>query len=147
MPATERLSIVHGDYRPGNFLFDEASGAITAILDWEMGRIGDPYEDLGYTLQRPGMGVIGDDGEMLIGGLLSESEFLELYEQYSGRAIDHKRLHYYRIMQARKCVNIIGTGVRAAAGGRMHMDMIGLWLAAVGYSFVAELRALLEKEI
>lgn len=46
-PAAARISIVHGDYRIGNFL--EADGRITAILDWELVRLGDPVEDLGWV--------------------------------------------------------------------------------------------------
>jgi len=34
------VSVVHGDYRSGNFLFDEASGQITTWLDWERGTSG-----------------------------------------------------------------------------------------------------------
>ncbi len=45
----QSLSIVHGDYRTGNFLYD-AKGDIQAILDWEMVHIGDPYEDLAWAL-------------------------------------------------------------------------------------------------
>ena len=39
-PHPRRLSVVHGDYRTGNFLFD-AEGRIRAILDWEMCHLGD----------------------------------------------------------------------------------------------------------
>ncbi len=42
----ERIAIVHGDFRIGNFL--EQDGRITAILDWELVRLGDPNEDLGW---------------------------------------------------------------------------------------------------
>ena len=45
-PVAPRISIVHGDFRIGNFLVDE--GRITAILDWEIVRLGDPLEDLGW---------------------------------------------------------------------------------------------------
>jgi aminoglycoside phosphotransferase (APT) family kinase protein len=45
-PAAPKISIVHGDFRIGNFL--EAEGRITAILDWELVRLGDPIEDLGW---------------------------------------------------------------------------------------------------
>ncbi|WP_460767492.1 phosphotransferase [Nocardiopsis nanhaiensis] len=41
LPATDRVGIVHGDFRSGNFLFDEATGEITAWLDWELGHVGD----------------------------------------------------------------------------------------------------------
>ncbi|MGB3502677.1 MAG: phosphotransferase family protein [Mesorhizobium sp.] len=46
-PVTSRITITHGDYRIGNFL--EANGRITAILDWELVRLGDPVEDLGWV--------------------------------------------------------------------------------------------------
>ena len=40
----QRIAVVHGDYRTGNFLFD-TQGDIRAILDWEMVHLGDPLED------------------------------------------------------------------------------------------------------
>ncbi len=46
-PVASRISITHGDYRIGNFL--EVDGRITAILDWELVRLGDPIEDLGWV--------------------------------------------------------------------------------------------------
>ena len=46
-PVASRISITHGDYRIGNFL--EVEGRITAILDWELVRLGDPVEDLGWV--------------------------------------------------------------------------------------------------
>lgn len=45
-PRAARISITHGDFRIGNFL--EVDGRITAILDWELVRLGDPAEDLGW---------------------------------------------------------------------------------------------------
>ena len=47
-PPAERICVVHGDYRTGNFLVDEP-GNIIAVLDWEMAHLGDPYEDLGWA--------------------------------------------------------------------------------------------------
>lgn len=46
-PIAARISITHGDFRIGNFL--EVDGRITAILDWELVRLGDPVEDLGWV--------------------------------------------------------------------------------------------------
>ena len=42
-----KISVVHGDYRSGNFLHDGA-GHIVGILDWEMVHFGDPLEDLAW---------------------------------------------------------------------------------------------------
>jgi aminoglycoside phosphotransferase (APT) family kinase protein len=48
VPATQRSSIVHGDYRLDNCLLDPAEpGRIRAVLDWEMSTLGDPLTDLG----------------------------------------------------------------------------------------------------
>ena len=46
-PPAQKISVVHGDYRTGNFLYD-AAGEIHGILDWEMAHLGDPLEDLGW---------------------------------------------------------------------------------------------------
>jgi aminoglycoside phosphotransferase (APT) family kinase protein len=50
-PPAQKIAVVHGDYRTGNFLFDE-EGRIRGILDWEMSHLGDPLEDLGWSLNR-----------------------------------------------------------------------------------------------
>src|SRR5262249_5122423 len=44
-------TVVHGDYRLGNTMVAaEAPARILAVLDWEMGAIGDPRADVGYLL-------------------------------------------------------------------------------------------------
>jgi len=47
VPTSARASVVHGDYRLGNLLIDDA-GRVSAVLDWEMATLGDPLADLGY---------------------------------------------------------------------------------------------------
>ena len=49
-PDDNRSAIVHGDYRPGNLIFDNDSMAVAAVLDWELSTIGHPLADLGYFL-------------------------------------------------------------------------------------------------
>ncbi|HEY3961063.1 MAG TPA: phosphotransferase family protein [Gaiellaceae bacterium] len=41
-------TVVHGDYRLGNMM--TSGNRIVAVLDWEMGAIGDPRADVGYLL-------------------------------------------------------------------------------------------------
>lgn len=49
-PAT---ALVHGDFRPGNLLYADASTPrVTGVLDWETATLGDPLTDLGYLLLR-----------------------------------------------------------------------------------------------
>jgi len=49
-PEDEQSSIVHGDYRPGNVIFDNKDARVAAVLDWELSTIGHPLADLGYFL-------------------------------------------------------------------------------------------------
>ena len=58
VPDTQRVSVVHGDYRMGNLMFaGSAPAEVVGILDWEMATLGDPLADLGYltaTWAEPG---------------------------------------------------------------------------------------------
>ena len=44
-PAVNPASLVHGDFWPGNLLWQR--GALAAVIDWEDARTGDPLSDLG----------------------------------------------------------------------------------------------------
>ncbi|WP_157720486.1 phosphotransferase [Friedmanniella luteola] len=41
--------LVHGDYGPQNLLFDVTAWEVSAVLDWEFAREGDPVEDLAWA--------------------------------------------------------------------------------------------------
>src|SRR4051812_7592987 len=48
IPNSPGTTIVHGDYRLGNVMFDGTR--INGVFDWEMATLGDPLADVGYTL-------------------------------------------------------------------------------------------------
>ena len=51
LPEPAPLAVVHGDYRLGNMiLYAGYPTRIRAVLDWEMGAVGDPRADVGYLL-------------------------------------------------------------------------------------------------
>ena len=54
-PPPERVSVVHGDYRVGNFLYTKEG--IHGIVDWEMAHLGDPLEDLAWSFMELSLGV------------------------------------------------------------------------------------------
>ena len=94
-PTAERLSIVHGDYRLGNFL--ERDGRISAILDWELVHLGDPVEDLGWAFLPQYRG-----GTPLVCGLAAEADFLARYQTQSGLSVDPASLRFYLVFSLLK---------------------------------------------
>ena len=50
IPKKFENSIVHGDFRLGNLIYNSNQKSIKAILDWELSTIGDPLADFGYML-------------------------------------------------------------------------------------------------
>jgi aminoglycoside phosphotransferase (APT) family kinase protein len=49
LPAQDRVSIVHGDYRIDNMIFAAKEPKVLAVLDWELGTLGDPLADFTYV--------------------------------------------------------------------------------------------------
>jgi aminoglycoside phosphotransferase (APT) family kinase protein len=50
-PSPVPLSLIHGDFQPGNILI--ADGKPPVVIDWEFARIGDPRSDVGYYSSSP----------------------------------------------------------------------------------------------
>lgn len=50
VPEQSRTSIVHGDFRIDNMIFDAAEPRVIAVLDWELSTLGDPLADVAYLL-------------------------------------------------------------------------------------------------
>ena len=99
-PST-RLSLVHGDYRAGNFLFDQ-SGEIRGVLDWEMAHIGDPLEDLAWSLDP----LWGWPERNLAGGLLPRQQAIGIWEQASGISVDRQAFRWWQVFASLKAVAI-----------------------------------------
>ncbi len=49
LPNQTRTSIVHGDYRIDNMIFAASEPKVIAVLDWELGTLGDPLADFTYV--------------------------------------------------------------------------------------------------
>jgi len=94
-------AIVHGDYRPHNFL--AVDGRLSAILDWEFAHIGDPAEDLAYI--RP-----------TILPIMPWESFMASYRDAGGRDCDDEALRLYDIWGT---VRLAALGAGAVRG---YMD-------------------------
>ena len=89
--AAAAHSIVHGDFRSGNFIVDE--NGLAAVLDWELAHLGEGAEDLGWLCvnawrfgvwQKP-VGGFGDRDA--------------LYNAYAaaGGCVDRSRAHVWEV--------------------------------------------------
>lgn len=144
LPAADELVVVHGDYRTGNYLFDEQSGKITCILDWELCYIGDFHDDLAWFLMKP-FGT-QTDGVFRAGDLFERGEFLAAYERRTGRTINHKTLHFYEVLSCYKCqISTAAIGMAAARNAHNHQDILLTFLSAAGPIFRSELCRLLSE--
>jgi aminoglycoside phosphotransferase (APT) family kinase protein len=94
-PKAQRVSLVHGDFRLGNFL--ERDGRISAILDWELVHLGDPVEDLGWAFLPQYRG-----GTTLVCGLASEADFVARYQARTGQTVDPAALKFYIVFSLLK---------------------------------------------
>jgi aminoglycoside phosphotransferase (APT) family kinase protein len=144
-PSLDHCSVVHGDYRTGNFLFDPETVEITAILDWELGYLGDRHADLAWILM-PSLVTKDEVGRPLCTSLFSRESFLDAYTRISGLTIDERRLDYYTVLAYWKTVIMaLGSGLRAANGAKTHQDIMLVWFAGLGYAVLESLRQALEK--
>lgn len=126
-PVAPRVSLVHGDYRLGNFL--EQGGRITAILDWELVHAGDPHEDIGWAfLPQYAM------GSGLVCRLVARAEFITQYERESGIRLNQDSIHFYLVFSLVKLALTHIAAIRCFEDGRfndMRMPAMGTQVAPV----------------
>lgn len=82
-------TLVHGDYRIDNMIFDGTGTDCLAVLDWELSTIGHPFADLAAVIMQwqlpagtEGRGMGGLDRAAL--GLPSDEEFIAAYCERRG---------------------------------------------------------------
>lgn len=115
VPETPDITLVHGDYRLGNFLVarDGGSARLTGVLDWEMVHLGDPLEDVAWCISGLWRG-----GTALASGLLPPDEFVAAWAAATGMRADPERLRFYGVLAIVKMAAIMLTGLRAFRDGR-----------------------------
>ena len=111
-PVSERTTLVHGDFKPGNVLLD--GDEWTAVLDWETAHLGDPHEDLGWVTNplRQGEHRIPDEWE--------PADLLDRWSERTGWTVDPTSVHWWQVLANVKLSVIVLTGTRALVEGRLH---------------------------
>ncbi|HEX7939616.1 MAG TPA: phosphotransferase, partial [Gemmatimonadaceae bacterium] len=86
LPAQERTSIVHGDYRLDNMAFHPTDPKVIAVLDWELGTLGDPLADFTYLLTNWFSGPLADLPDLNAHGIPTLDEAVAAYCGHTGRS-------------------------------------------------------------
>ncbi|MDZ7684684.1 MAG: phosphotransferase family protein [Gammaproteobacteria bacterium] len=91
LPENYAPSLVHNDFRNGNFMVDEHG--INAVLDWELAHIGDPMRDLGWIC----VNSWRFGGDKPVGGFGSYEDLFAGYEEESGYRIDPAAVKFWEV--------------------------------------------------
>jgi aminoglycoside phosphotransferase (APT) family kinase protein len=110
--------LMHGDYQFANVMYHHGGPArLAAIVDWEMGTVGDPKLDLAWVVQSwpedtsGGDGTVGGYVDMT--GMPSRTEVLSHYAEASGRQVDD--IDYYVVLARWKLAVVLEQSYQRAA--------------------------------
>jgi aminoglycoside phosphotransferase (APT) family kinase protein len=103
--------LMHGDYQFANVMFEHGAPAkLAAIVDWEMGTVGDPKLDLGWVVHAWNDSSTGGYVDMT--GMPSREEVLAHYAEVSGRQVDD--VDYYCVLAKWKLAVVLEQGYQRA---------------------------------
>lgn len=111
--------LMHGDYQFANVMYRHGGPArLAAIVDWEMGTVGDPKLDLAWVVHSwpedtsGGDGVVGGYVDMT--GMPTRTQVLARYAEVSGRQVDD--IDYYNVLARWKLAVVLEQGFQRADG-------------------------------
>jgi aminoglycoside phosphotransferase (APT) family kinase protein len=116
------IFVMHGDYQFANVMFHHGGPArLAALVDREMGTVGDPKLDLAWVVQSWPEDTSGGDGS--VGGhvdltsMPSRAELLDRYAEVPGRQVDD--IDYYNVLARWKLGTVLEqTCQRAGDSGK-----------------------------
>ena len=109
--------LMHGDYQFANVMYrDGAPAKLAAIVDWEMGTVGDPKLDLGWVVQSWPTDTKADaargSGYVDMYGMPTRDQLLAHYAKVSGRQVDD--IDYYIVLAKWKLAVVLEQGYQRA---------------------------------
>ena len=123
LPEQSRTSIVHGDYRIDNVVFD-GDGTLTAVLDWELATLGDPVADFSYLAMQwmmPADGAAGLAGlDVAKLGIPSLEDAVDRYSDRSGVPVGDRLDWYFAYNLFRLAGIVQGIKKRVIDGTASH---------------------------
>ena len=104
--------LMHGDYQFANVMYRNGGPArLAAIVDWEMGTVGDPKLDLGWVVQSWPADMHGKEakgGYVDMTGMPTKDQVLARYAEVSGRQVDD--VEYYEVLAKWKLAVVLEQG-------------------------------------
>jgi aminoglycoside phosphotransferase (APT) family kinase protein len=128
VPADDETTVVHGDYRLDNAIFDPDEPRILGVLDWELSTLGHPIADFAYHVMTwrvtPGefRGLKGHDLAAL--GIPDESTYVARYCDRTGRAAIPNWEYYLAFNMFRMAAILQGISARALQGNAASPEAI-----------------------
>ena len=109
--------IMHGDYQFANVMYkDGAPAKLAALVDWEMGTVGDPKLDLGWMIQAWPDDTMSEEASSSsyvdLRGMPSREQVLAHYAEVSGRQVDD--IDYYMVLAKWKLAIVLEQGFQRA---------------------------------
>ena len=108
--------LMHGDYQFANVMFRHGAPArLAAIVDWEMGTVGDPKLDLGWVVHGWPEDTSGDGTAFSYvdyAGMPTRAEITQHYADVSGRQVDD--IDYYVVLAKWKLAVVLEQGFQRA---------------------------------
>ena len=109
--------LMHGDYQFANVMFEDGAPArLAAIVDWEMGTVGDPKLDLGWMVQGwpedTSAPSAAEGSYVNMTGMPSRDQVLAHYAEVSGRQVDD--IDYYLVLAKWKLAVVLEQGFQRA---------------------------------
>jgi aminoglycoside phosphotransferase (APT) family kinase protein len=109
--------LMHGDYQFANVMYRHGAPAqLAAIVDWEMGTVGDPKVDLGWVVHTWPQDTTTREGStggyVDMYGMPSRQQVLAHYADVSGRQVDD--IDYYCILAKWKLAVVLEQGFQRA---------------------------------
>jgi aminoglycoside phosphotransferase (APT) family kinase protein len=120
--------LMHGDYQFANVMFRHGAPArLAALIDWEMGTVGDPKLDLGWVVQSWPKDTndpsLTGAGYADLYGMPTKEQLVQHYHEVSGRQVDD--LDYYIILAKWKLGVVLEQGYQRARPEDEKLQMFG----------------------
>ena len=144
IPTGNETSIVHGDFRLDNMIFDK-NNKVIAVLDWELSTLGNPIADFSYHMMswrlpiEAKIGMLGANLEEL--NIPTEQEYADLYYKRTGRNKIENWSFYmaYNIFRlagiSQGIVGRVRDGTASSAQAKEFESFVPI-LAKIGWSMV-----------